>query len=65
VKNRIAGLVRFIWGELDTVIELFAYLGIAKAISVVFGVSFYLSMVIVLIFFLVCLLRILVEKTRK
>jgi len=48
--------------EIDPVIELFVYLGIAKLIEVLFSVSFKFSLVIVLVFFLLNIIRLLVER---
>ena len=48
--------------EIDPVIELFVYLRIAKLIEFLFSVSFKLSLVIVLVFFLLNIIRLLVER---
>jgi len=53
-----------IWKELDTVVELFIYLGIAFAIQKLFGLTYIQSLVVILVYFLVNILRLIVERNR-
>jgi len=49
------------WKELDSVIELFAYLAIAYGISKLFNLTYLQSIGVVFIYFILNLLRLLVE----
>lgn len=59
--NNIIELLKNIWRELDTIFELFVYLGIAYAISKIFNIGFLQSTVVVFVYFVLNLLRVLVE----
>jgi hypothetical protein len=63
--NSLVSFLRAVWSELDSVIELFVYLGIAYGIHVVFGISYMQSIGIVFIYFVLNLLRIVVESIRN
>lgn len=54
-----------LWREVDPVIELFIYLGIAKLISFVFGISYLQGVAIVYTYFLLSLARISAEIIRN
>lgn len=59
--DNFMAVLKSIWGELDSVIELCVYLGIAYAIQKVFGIRFIHAIGIVFFYFLMNLLRVLVE----
>ena len=54
-----------LWGELDTVIELFVYLGIAAAMRWIFGITYMQAIGIVFVYFIMSLLRIVVETFKN
>jgi predicted Kef-type K+ transport protein len=54
-----------LWKELDPVVELFIYLGIAYGISKLFGVSFLVGVAIVFSYFILSIIRLIVESFRK
>jgi hypothetical protein len=57
--------LKAIWGELDPVVELFIYLGIAYGISKLFSVSFLVGVAIVFSYFILSIIRLIVENYRK
>lgn len=59
--NSIVEFLKTVWGEIGSVVELFIYLGIAYAISKIFGVRFLHAVSIVFVYFLMNLLRVIVE----
>jgi hypothetical protein len=63
--NKISSLIKSIWTELDSVIELFAYLAIAYGIMRLFNLTYIQSISIVFIYFVLNLLRLLVEALRN
>ena len=56
--------IRGLWKELDTVLELFVYLGIAYAVHRLFGLTYIQSLVVILVYFLLNILRVIVERSR-
>jgi hypothetical protein len=63
--NKISAFIKSIWTELDSVIELFAYLAIAYGIMRLFNLTYIQSISIVFIYFILNLLRLLVEALRN
>lgn len=63
--DSIITILKSLWAELDSVVELFVYLGIAYAISKVFGVRYLHAIGIVFFYFILNLLRVLVEAYTK
>ena len=63
--DNLIGFLKALWGELDSVIELFVYLGIAYGIHYLFGVTYMQSIGIVFVYFVLNLLRIVVEVIRN
>ena len=63
--DKFANFLKALWRELNTIIELFIYLGIAFAIQKLFGLTYLQSISIVFAYFLVNLLRLVVENMRK
>lgn len=61
----IWSLISAICAELDPVIELFIYLGIAYLMTILFGLSFLKGVAVVFAYFLLNLARILVEAIRN
>ena len=60
----IKEILKNIWSELDTVLELFTYLGIALAISKIFPLTFVQSLVVILIYFIINIVRLIVSRPR-
>jgi sorbitol-specific phosphotransferase system component IIC len=63
--NKILAFIKTLWTELDSVIELFVYLGIAYGIMKLFNLTYLQSISIVFIYFVLNLLRLLVETFRN
>lgn len=62
---KMLNFLKSLWSELDSVIELFIYLAIAFAMTKVFGITFLQGVSIVFIYFVLNLLRILIETFRN
>lgn len=58
-------LIKSLWAELDSVIELFVYLAIAFAITKLFGTTYMQAIGIVFLYFIMNLLRIVVEAIKN
>lgn len=65
LMDKLTNFLKALWRELNTIIELFIYLGIAFAIQKLFGLTYLQSISIVFAYFLVNLLRLIVENMRK
>jgi hypothetical protein len=63
--SNIISILQALWGELDSVIELAVYLGIAYGIQHVFGITFMESLCVVGAYFILNLVRIVVETIRN
>jgi predicted Kef-type K+ transport protein len=63
--SNLFNVVKALWGELDSVIELFVYLGIAYGIQHIFGVTFMHGLGIVFAYFVLNLVRVVVETIRN
>lgn len=63
--DKIFSFIAGLWKEFDTVIELFVYLGIAFAIQKLFGLTYMQSLVVILVYFLLNILRVIVERNRQ
>lgn len=63
--NKILAFIKALWTELDSVIELFVYLGIAYGIMKLFNLTYLQSISIVFVYFVLNLLRLLVETFRN
>jgi sorbitol-specific phosphotransferase system component IIC len=63
--NKILAFIKALWTELDSVIELFVYLGIAYGIMKLLNLTYLQSISIVFIYFVLNLLRLLVEAFRN
>ena len=63
--SKIIDILKAIWTELDSVIELFIYLGIAYVITKAFGLTYIQAIALVFIYFTLSLLRLLVETFRN
>jgi len=63
--NKFLEFLKTIWDEIDSVIELFVYLGIAFAVSEIFKISYLQAIGIVFVYFILNLLRLLVEIFRN
>lgn len=63
--NKFLEFLKAIWDEVDSVIELFVYLGIAFAVSEIFKISYLQAIGIVFAYFILNLLRLLVEIFRN
>ena len=63
--NKILAFIKALWTELDSVIELFVYLGIAYGVMRLFNLTYLQSISIVFIYFILNLLRLLVEAFRN
>jgi len=59
--NSFLVFMKAFWGELDSVIELFVYLGISYGIHYLFGVTYMQSIGIVFVYFILNLFRIIVQ----
>ena len=57
--------IKTLWRELDTVIELFVYLTIAYGMHLLFSITFIQAIIIVFAYFLLSILRIIVEIIRN
>lgn len=64
MKNLLDAL-KNIWAELEPVMELFIYLGIAKLVSFLFGITYLQAIAIVYIYFILSLARIAAEIIRS
>jgi hypothetical protein len=63
--NSFVKFLKALWVELDSVIELFIYLGIAYGIHSLFGLTYLQSIGVVFVYFTLNLLRIVVEVIRN
>ena len=63
--NSFLTALKSLWSELDPVIELFVYLGIAYGIHRLFGVTYIQSIIIVFAYFLMNIVRVLAETLRN
>ena len=62
--DKFLEVLKNIWSEIDPVVELFVYLGIAKLLSITFGVTFLQAVAIVYVYFVLNLARIGAEILR-
>lgn len=53
------------WKEIEPVFELFVYLGIAKLLSFLFGITFLQGVAVVYVYFILSLSRIVAELMRN
>jgi uncharacterized membrane protein YjjP (DUF1212 family) len=53
------------WKEFEPVFELFIYLGIAWSIQKLFGLTYIQALLVILVYFLVNVLRVIVERKRN
>ena len=60
--SKMEEFLKSLWSELDSVIELFVYLGIAYGIERLFGTTYLQSLSIVFVYFTLNLIRVIVEK---
>ena len=58
-------VLKAIWSEINTIVELFIYLSIAFAIEKLFGVTYLEAISIVFIYFIMNIVRIVVETYRN
>ena len=63
--DKIFSFLLSAWKELDTVFELFIYLGIAYAIQRLFGLTYIQSLTVILIYFLVNILMLIVSRNQN
>ena len=63
--SKFVEVLKSTWAELEPVIELFAYLTIAKIISYLFSISYLQAITIVYIYFVLNLARIGAEILRN
>jgi hypothetical protein len=63
--DKIFTFISTLWKEFDTVLELFIYLGIAFAIQKLFGLTYIQALLVILVYFLVNMLRVIVERMRQ
>lgn len=62
---KIMDTFKAVWTEMETVVELFIYLFIAAAISKLFGLSYLQSVALVFVYFIMNIVRTLVEIYRN
>lgn len=62
---KLLDILKSIWTELDPVVEMFIYLGIAKLLTIMFGITFLQAITIVYIYFVLNLARIGAEVLRS
>lgn len=61
---KLLDTIKNIWSEMEPVAELFIYMGIAKLLTVLFGISFLQAVTIVYTYFVLNLARIGAEILR-
>lgn len=65
IGKNTSTVLKNLWEELDPVLELFIYIGIAFALMKLFSITFIQGISIVFIYFILNLLRLLVEMIIK
>jgi hypothetical protein len=62
--NKTLEVLKSIWAEIDSIIELFVYLGIAYAIEYLFNIPYLQAVAIVFLYFIMNLCRVYIEILR-
>lgn len=63
--DKLFSFIKSFWKEFDPVFELFIYLGIAFSIHKLFGLTYMQSLIVILVYFLLNVLRVIVERNRQ
>ena len=63
--EKIFSFIKSFWKEFEPVLELFIYLGIAFAIHKLFGLTYIQSLIVIFVYFIVNIIRVIVEKNRR
>jgi len=62
--NKFLETLKTIWSELEPVIELFIYIGIAYLLSSLLGITRLQAIGVVFAYFLLSIIRVYIEKSR-